>query len=233
MNGEQTNPILVVPTLGNRPSLWPLLAGAGMDAVVVLTDDTEWWPADRSPNNPPITQATPFGQLYPELVSRHAVYWVKDTARPINIHRWWNRGIDVGASSAKNAAVVVNDDVEADPGALLMLADHVAQGASPAVLAYPDEPEHAAPRVTAITGYCFAINPRRIRPSESFSWWYGDNDLELRAERYPEGVERCTQLRGRIRHLRTDWSYDRPNEVAPLIEADRELFRQRYPDLGV
>lgn len=198
------NPWLVVPTLGNRDaSLIPLLRDAGMPSVVVWT----------GPDIP---------------VDFECTEWLWD--RQMNIQRWWNLGIDTAVRQGADVVVVVNDDVEAAPGALLELAGWVesGEGAAP-MLVWPDTPEHAAGRVSDITGWCFALDPERIRPDESFLWWWGDNDLELRAYAMggPAGAL-GVKVPG-IRHLRTDFRYDR--DVSDLIEADRVTFTRRYPAL--
>lgn len=202
-------PWLVVPTLGNRDaSLVPLLAGAGMPSVVVHT-------GARDPLRAPVLRA--------------AAKVVRGVD-PMNIQRWWNLGIENAVRNDADVVVVCNDDVAARPGALLELAAHIEAGEphSP-MLVWPDDPVHAAPRVSAITGYCFALDPARIRPDESFSWWYGDNDLELRARAMrPDYGVQAVNVSG-ITHLRTGTTYDRP--VQHLINADRELFARRYPDL--
>ena len=95
-------------------------------------------------------------------------------------------------------------------------------------LVWPDDPAHAVGRVTAITGWCFALDPTAIRPDEAFQWWYGDNDLELRAYAMGGGLG-VRGLTDRIRHLRNDFRYDR--DVSDLIAQDDALFRSRYPAL--
>jgi len=222
------NPWLVVPTLGNRPSLWPLLASAEMPAVVV------WTNLDRDPNDSERKALAALGGT-----------WVIDRG-PINIHRWWRRGIDITASSNGGPVVLCNDDVRAAPGELRKLAGQVT---GDVVLAYLDRPEHAAPRVTPITGWCFAIDPWRLPVVDGgcdpgkrancpdlicrhLQWWYGDHDIELRAltgGRPTDMPERIAKVPGLdIHHLRTDWHYDRQDEIYPLIRRDRGIFYSRW-----
>ncbi len=197
------NPWLVVPTMGNRNgSLRRLLRDSGMPSVVVHTG--------------PVIEAV--GETKP----------IVDQGEPINIQRWWNGGIDKAVECGADVVVVVNDDVRAGEGALIELAKRIQpdQYGSPA-LAWLHDPQHAEMRVTPITGYCFALDPQRIRPDEAFKWWYGDNDLELRARALnpAPGVISVTCLD--VEHLRVDCRYDRP--VQHLIQQDRVLFRERYP----
>jgi hypothetical protein len=218
---------IVVPTLGNRDaSLVPLLRDAGMPHVVVMTEPTE-----------SVGKSLP---LYSRGVDARGIESLGVTTRPVrgateplNIHLWWNRGIDLAVDQGAEVVVIVNDDVRAAPGALAELASYIdpANPYSP-VLAWPDNPAHSAVRVTAVTGYCFAIDPARIRPDEAFQWWYGEHDLELRALAQQAVTGRGGTMavpRLDIDHLRTGYTYDRP--VQDLIDADRALFAERYPDL--
>jgi hypothetical protein len=207
---------IVVPTLGNRDaSLVPLLAGARMPSVVVRTD----------------VAGDDIGDDMSGGFRKLTAY---DVRTPLNIHRWWNIGIRLAVQYGAEVVVIVNDDVRAAPGALAELASYIdpTNPHSP-VLVWPDNPAHSAVRVTAITGYCFAIDPVRIRPDEAFQWWYGEHDMELRAlaQQAATGYGGTMAVPGLdIEHLRTDCAYDRP--VQRLIDADRQLFAERYPDLS-
>ncbi|HET9725767.1 MAG TPA: hypothetical protein VFP28_02555 [Gemmatimonadales bacterium] len=207
------NPWIVVPTLGNRDaSLVTLLRAAQMPSVVV------WTHPEGATDD-----------ISPELWESSGSF-VIDPADPMNIQRWWNAGIEHAVQQGADIVVVTNDDISAEPGALLELAAHIEPGAegSP-MLVWPEDTAHASTRVTGITGYCFALDPARIRPDEAFSWWWGDHDLELRARAMqPDGGAMAVDVPG-IRHLRTDYRYDRP--VTHLIDADRRLFARRYPAL--
>jgi len=204
------NPWLVVPTLDNRNgTLLPLLAGAQMSAVIVRTDVAGDVIGDDLPGG------------------RRKIT-IHDVGSP-NIHRWWNRGIDYAVSQGADVVVVCNDDVAADPGALLELAMHIEVGSAGPMLVWPYDRAHASTRVTEISGWCFALDPEAIRPDETFTWWWGDNDLQIRAQgmRPHGGALGVTGLP--IRHLRTDWHYDR--DMSKAIEVDRAVFARRYPAL--
>lgn len=218
------DPFLVVPTLGNRGALFPLLENAGMPAMVIWTH-----PTDR-----------PTRLI--EWAWRTGVdVTVKVDRGPIDIHRWWHGGMDLAASRNLGTAVIVNDDVRAAPGQLKTLAAYVRDDIK---LAYLDRPEHAKVRPTPITGWCFAVAPdASLVPEPSgcsaaysdepcphhrpqLRWWYGDHVVELRAGR------RRTQAVGGldIQHLRTGWAYDRQDEVSPLIARDTAIWHEHYAE---
>jgi hypothetical protein len=142
---------------------------------------------------------------------------ITDRDDPPNIQRWWCAGIDHAVQNGATVVVVSNDDTSAPPGALLQLAEAVAAGAD---LAYVDPPW--APRVTPMSGWCYAIDPARLRPDPAFLWWWGDDDLWMRS-RNPVKVQ-CGAV-----HLRVGGDYDRPwTDLEPLVEADRALFHARW-----
>lgn len=96
---------------------------------------------------------------------------------PINIQRWWNLGIDTATQNGATVVVVANDDIRiGDPLAITRLA----AAADPFSYVAPGR-RHPLRR---LTGWCWAIRPHdtEIRPDETYRWWYGDDDLELRAK---------------------------------------------------
>lgn len=232
-----SGPAVIIPTLGNRPSLWPLVLSVGPNVPVVVV----WTgPDPQAPERPADHQRWPFWGMTREAAgwSERNVTFLRDRG-PIDIHRWWSRGADIATSSGADRLVFVNDDVRAAPGALVELANCL-EGHE---LAYLDRPEHAAVRPTPITGWCFAtrvhhlpipqasehleddaeccIHPRQLR------WWYGDHVIELHARSYgPDAVVAVQGLD--IDHLRSDWHYDRPDEVNPLIARDKRIWQTRW-----
>jgi hypothetical protein len=188
-------PWLVVPTCGDRAeTLGRLVATAGMPTVVVWTGKG--------------VARRPRGAL---AVHDHG---------PVNIHRWWNRGIDAALDHGADVVVVANDDVAAEPGALAELAGHL----GPAVLAWP-RTRRKRGRPTGIAGWCFALDPAQLRPDESFAWHYGDDDLCLRAGSRGKAVEGLAVV-----HCKSD----RPRAVDPALRQltgrDRRTFYDRYPE---
>jgi len=186
----------VVPTRGDRPqTLDRLLRHAGMPAVLVWTVPGTAW-------------------------RRHGVDVVYDTG-PINIHRWWNSGINSAVRSGADVVVIVNDDVIAQPGALIRLAE----GLGDASLAWPEIPaELCSPhRATDMIGWCFALDPSALRPDEGYRWLYGDDDLRLRAPstRVVPGVE--------VSHYKTPRADGRLGAVLrQLSRADKRRFRAQH-----
>jgi hypothetical protein len=233
-----SRPGVIIPTLGNRASLWPLVRSVSPDVPVVIV----WTgPDPQTPERPADEQRWPLWEATKranDVWGRHVVF-LRDTG-PIDIHRWWAKGAEIAGSAGADTVVVVNDDVAAEDGALEALGAAVT---GPVRLAYLDRPEHAAVRPTPITGWCFAtrstllpepqasehwdddleccLHPRQLR------WWYGDHVVEIKARAAGPGAVRAVSGLG-IEHLRTDWHYDRPDEVSPLIARDKRIWLDRW-----
>lgn len=176
------NVAVVVPTRGDRPYLSAIVEAAQCPVVVVLTADTD--------------------------IDIPGARVVVDVG-PVNIQRWWNRGIDAAGTTY---VVVLNDDVTIPPGLpALMAAELERTGAS---ICYAGSPN--------LTGWAFALNvDHGIRPDERFRWWWGDNDLHRQA---------C-QLHG-VCHVDVDVAHHHPNSALAafeeIVELDRLAFAAKW-----
>ena len=94
---------------------------------------------------------------------------------PLNIQRWWNRGIDEAVARGATAVAVLNDDVRVGPNALREL--HEALLLTGATVASPTR-----------SGESAKLNRRRLVPYSPKIWgclWVVDAKSGLRAdERY-------------------------------------------------
>jgi len=130
----------------------------------------------------------------PNLTAPQGCQTITDLG-PINIHRWWNQGIHHAVAQGARHVAVLNDDVLMKPDSLATLLD----GMNGATLASPGarrpgtqaalhtNPSKHAPMV--IDGSCWIINTTHgLRADEGYRWWFGDNDLDLRARRDHHGV---------------------------------------------
>ena len=202
---------MVIPTLGNRDSLPPLVECLARDPrLLVIIADTS--PERRVP-------LMGYGQI--------ATHVIRVDREPININRWWNEGLRYGRRISSAPAAILNDDVEVrDSSAVVELADNAAGGIS--YLTPPWDP-----RETPMTGYAFGIDPSVIWLDEEYQWWWSEHDLYLRAATQGltvAGVERSDD----IRHLRTDWHYHdlQPHRFAEMRGWDISLFHGRWAHLA-
>lgn len=203
---------LIIPTRGDRPGpLADLLQAADTARVPTVL---VWTGPARSP----------WGDVTGPRMAGDDFVIVRG-APELNIHKWWNHGLNVGSALWPGPCIVANDDVEIGPDTLHRMAAPILEGAA---LSYVDPPW--APRITPISGWLFGIDPDQIRPDESFAWWYGEHDLELRAR--AAGLEVAPVRDTGARHLRTDHAY--PADLEPTIRAavraDQARFETRWSE---
>jgi len=134
---------------------------------------------------------------------------------PANIHQWWNQGLAYAQRRGARYAVVVNDDVELPPDAPAEMAARLEADGAWLCGADPD----------AMTGWCWALDlASPLRPDEDFRWWFGDNDLWLRAEQ----AGRLTGLNVGAVHHHPNEATARSPELTALTREDEAVFRQKW-----
>jgi hypothetical protein len=136
---------------------------------------------------------------------------------PTNIHGWWNHGIDLAAGFGARYVAVLNDDLELTPGCLPKMAD-VLRGTGRTLAVVGDG--------NGMTGWAWMLDVTHgLRPDESFRWWFGDNDLWLRARQHYQGT---VGVDVPIRHVHPNEATSASKELQALAEADRQLFDRRH-----
>lgn len=135
----------------------------------------------------------------------------------INIHRWWNFGIDWAIKHGGRYVAILNDDVRLLDGQLQRMLTQMINEKT--ALAYGDTSKVSS------WGHAYILDlATGLRPDESFSWWFGDNDLAIRAKSlggisiFPESIE----------HV--EWNAT--TQSSPLLQAladrDRVTFQTKY-----
>lgn len=133
----------------------------------------------------------------------------------LSIQQWWNDGLN----ACSGPTLVLNDDVVATADDLLLLFEAL-ETADVVYLA-----GHRQGHETPLTGWCYGLHPERIRPDDAFQWWYGDDDLYLRAVRDGLTVEAVDVPS--IRHQRVAEAFENPVHAA-MVEADHALYVKRW-----
>jgi hypothetical protein len=169
---------------------------------------------------------------------------IEDFEQPLNISRWWNRGLQAARKTAAEAGavtwdvLVVNDDVIA-PGHLVRslrealrgdrehAGGYVFPGVSPAMVC-PNQDDHmwhlaqeyGHPK--RVAGYCFMLpGERGLEADERLAWWYGDTLLDMDA-RVTGGVLHVPGCR--VEHLHpSQYTVDSP-ELSEQTRRDGEVF---------
>jgi hypothetical protein len=163
---------MTVPTAGAHPELLDdLIHGCGLPLEQIVVVSTR--PGVRLP--PDVVVVEDFG--------------------PLNIQRWWLRGIEEAVARGATAVAVCNDDLILGSTALAEL--HEALVATGATVASPSRPPrkdgvHRRPLVPyspRIWGCLWVLDATSgLRPDPRYVWWYGDNDLDIRARRDHRGI---------------------------------------------
>jgi GT2 family glycosyltransferase len=133
----------------------------------------------------------------------------------VNIHRWWNTGINHLAAAGCTRVAILNDDVVIAPDTLPRLARGI--GGATLALAYTEGP----------SGHCFMLNVTHgVRPDESFRWYSGDLQLIADAQR-ANGVVRVPEAW--CLHLHPMEATKGSPELQALAAADDALYDSRHP----
>ncbi len=136
---------------------------------------------------------------------------------PINIHRWWNRGIDIARTFGADYIAVLNDDVKLKNNPI----NKIAYGMNKlkATLGYP------LPYSGHIPGYCWVLDIKsNIRADETFRWWYGDDDIRLKAKEIGEVV----YIPAEVEHLHPNHLTSTNEDLMKLTIADKEYFDKKW-----
>jgi hypothetical protein len=136
---------------------------------------------------------------------------------PVNIHRWWNRGIDVARTFGADYIAVLNDDLRLKNNPI----NKIAYGMKKldAVLGYP------LPYTGHLPGYCWVLDIKsNIRADETFRWWYGDDDIRMKAKEIGEVV----YIPAEVEHLHGNHLTSINEDLIKLTVADKEYFEKKW-----
>lgn len=90
-----------------------------------------------------------------------------------------------------------------------------------AVLGYP------LPYTGHIPGYCWVLDIKtNIRADETFRWWYGDDDIRIKAAFMGEII----YVPAEVEHLHPNHLTSTNEELMKLTEADREYFERKWSE---
>ena len=203
---------MTVPTAGSRPALLNALindCGLPRENIIIVT--------------------TRRGVELPEGVV------VLEDFGPRNIQRWWNAGIREAESRGATAVAVVNDDISLNPATLAALQASLEQ--TGAAIASPTRPEfrpglHKRPLVPyepRLWGSLWVLRLNSgLRPDDRYVWWYGDNDLDIRARKHHGGV---VLVPVDYEHLHPGEGTAASPELQQQADTDAQRFEQQYARL--
>lgn len=169
------------------------------------------------------------------VVNTNPIYSPPDDCRavhdfgPINIHRWWNRGLNESIQIGSEVACVVNDDVEVTVESVRTLCESLLEHDASVATPGPSERlfQSYFPFTRRIIGSLWVVRPTdRIRPSEKYRWHFGDDDLDIRSRFHRRGL--LTMPVG-YRHLTEQHGGRSSPEILNLVQMDQRTFRREYP----
>lgn len=154
---------------------------------------------------------------------------------PLNIQRWWALGIDECARRGATAVAVLNDDIRLNFDTLPTLYRELVE--TGATIASPMRPGirpgvHKRPLVPyepRIWGSLWVLDiSSGLRPDPRYRWWYGDNDLDIRARTHHNGVLLHDVYYEHV-HPSTA-TFENPDLVA-ISDEDAQTFERQYARL--
>ena len=203
---------MTVPTAGSRPELLAALindCGLPPERIVIV--------------------ATRAGLVLPK-----GVVVLEDLDSP-NIQRWWARGIQAAHDRGATFVAVVNDDIQMTPQTLPTLAAELER--TGAAIASPSRPpfrdgRHTRPLVPyepRLWGSLWVLRlDSGLRPDPRYVWWYGDNDLDIRARRHHGGVVLADV---EYQHLHPGEGTAKSPELQAQADRDAQTFERQYATL--
>jgi len=154
---------------------------------------------------------------------------------PPNIQRWWSAGIEEAQSRGATSVAVVNDDISMTPQTLPAL--ERALFSTGAAIASPSRPEfctglHKRPLIPyepRLWGSLWVLRlDSGLRPDPGYVWWYGDNDLDIRARRDHGGV---VLVDVEYQHLHPGEGTAASEELRAQTDIDARRFETQYARL--
>ena len=157
--------------------VWLTVPTAGRDTLTAAIDSTGI-PRDRT-----VIVATA-----PDAIRPEGCHVVEDFGE-INIHRWWNAGLDYAQAHGATHVLVINDDVLLDETTVPALLDGMEGRAAIGSPGAGGIFEGDLPEWRVMNGACWLLDlATGLRADERYRWWYGDNDLDWRARTEHGGV---------------------------------------------
>lgn len=151
---------------------------------------------------------------------------------PPQIQHWWTLGIDEAERRGATAVAVLNDDIRVRSDTLTTL--HRALTETGAAIASPSRPGvrdgvHKRPLIPyepRLWGSIWVLDlSTGLRPDTNYVWWYGDNDLDLRARRHHGGVV-LTPVE--YEHVHPSTATFRSPELLAIAEKDGQRFEAEH-----
>jgi len=147
----------------------------------------------------------------------------------LNIHRWWNTGIACAKERGADYVAVLNDDISIEPGAIQELAAIAAKTGSTIATPFKSRRrfKNRLPLRPVLIGSLWLLDLKtELRPDENFHWWYGDDDLDIRARRDFNGI---ITMPINFEHVHGGEATESSSELEGFVRLDELYFKSKYP----
>jgi hypothetical protein len=158
------------------------------------------------------------------FVNNHKPYPVFDGVHhiedfeEINIHRWWNRGIEFAKSNGAKYVAVINDDVLFDQSLIFDMVGAMEKG------------NYEVSSAMGNLGIFWIINTAsEIRADEDLQWWCGDGDIFRQAKIKGKLLNFNTN---KLYHLEHNVQTSENEHLRKLGREDLKKYREKLERLG-
>lgn len=154
---------------------------------------------------------------------------VLDDSGPTNIHRWWNKGIEFAAEHGATNVAVLNDDLVVGRDSIGALTRMLTMTGATIATPGPEPRLHRTrfPLSPVLIGSLWVLNVHSgLRPDERFRWWYGDDDLDIRARRDFGGVATTPVW---FAHPHASEATNSSPFLQDLVAQDARFFHKKHP----
>ena len=190
--------------------VWVTVPTAGRDTLTAAIDSTGV-PRDRT-----VIVATA-----PDAIRPEGCHVVEDFGE-INIHRWWNAGLDYAQAHGATHVLIINDDVLLDETTVPALLDGMEGRAAIGSPGAGGIFEGDLPEWRVMNGACWLLDlATGLRADERYRWWYGDNDLDWRARTEHGGV---ASVRCYFQHVHANELTAASPELMRITEDDNRTW---------
>lgn len=136
----------------------------------------------------------------------------------INIHRWWNKGLDFAISKGAEYVVIMNDDISFDKKLINNMINKMI------------ERKAEVCGVAKHAGVFFIIKTdSNIRADEDLRWWCGDGDI------FRQALERNSliwYLDESFKHYELNKQTDEDSFLLDLGRKDLEIYKKKLESLN-
>jgi glycosyltransferase involved in cell wall biosynthesis len=136
----------------------------------------------------------------------------------INIHRWWNKGIDFAKNNGAKHVAVLNDDLVFDSSLIFDMVVAMKKG------------HYEVSSAMGNLGVFWIIDTEsEIKADENLRWWCGDGDIFRQAKIKNKLLNYETN---RLYHLEHNVQTSESDELRKLGQEDLKKYRKKLEDLG-